>query len=325
MNGFKGLHRMTRLSFILVPLLLLLATTAVTAASVSLRWDPNDPAPEGYRVFARKSGQAYNFSQPDWEGTATTCTIGVLDGGTDCYFVVRAFDGDLESADSEEVKYTPTVTDKDDDDDGLPDEWEAHFGLDPLSNDADLDLDHDGISNRDEFRAGLEPDERGVGKAPLRPKPLSPKSYSQTDFNVLLDAGGYSDIDGDAHIATHWQVYDAGSEDCLLDVVTDRRLNQLRVPFLLLNGDEPITGGFVSSIAAAGHPHGRPTAIFTDKAADDWINGDGIPDNQEGSNVQVAVTRSLSSAVRSTVSPRNRSGIRRYDISNRTGGAAGSG
>jgi chitinase len=104
MNGFKGLHRMTRLSFILVPLLLLLATTAVTAASVSLRWDPNDPAPEGYRVFARKSGQAYNFSQPDWEGAATTCTIGVLDGGTDCYFVVRAFDGDLESADSEEVK-----------------------------------------------------------------------------------------------------------------------------------------------------------------------------------------------------------------------------
>jgi hypothetical protein len=65
---------MTRLSFILVPLLLLLATTAVTAASVSLRWDPNDPAPEGYRVFARKSGQAYNFSQPDWEGTATACT-----------------------------------------------------------------------------------------------------------------------------------------------------------------------------------------------------------------------------------------------------------
>jgi chitinase len=294
MNGFKGLHRMTRLSFILVPLLLLLATTAVTAASVSLRWDPNDPAPEGYRVFARKSGQAYNFSQPDWEGTATTCTIGVLDGGTDCYFVVRAFDGDLESADSEEVKYTPPVTDKDGD--GMPDDWEVHFGLNPLVDDADGDLDGDGIANRDEFRAGLEPDDPGVGAAPTAPEPLSPESYTRVKPNPLLIVGDYSDVDGDAHIATHWQVYDAGSEDCLLDVVTDRRLNQLRVPFLLLNGDGTYywrvrffdSGGRTSAWSADSY-------LVTDKAADD-LNGDGIPDNQEGSNVQVAVSRSLSAA-----------------------------
>jgi hypothetical protein len=82
----------------------------------------------------------------------------------------------------------------------------------------------------------------------------------------------------------------------LLDVVTDRRLNQLRVPFLLLNGDGTYywrvrffdSGGRTSAWSADSY-------LVTDKAADD-LNGDGIPDNQEGSNVQVAVSRSLSAA-----------------------------
>ena len=65
----------------------------------------------------------------------------------------------------------------------------------------------DGISNRDEFRAGLEPDDRGVGAAPLKPKVLFPKSHDQVERNPLLDAGDFSDADGDAHIATQWQVY----------------------------------------------------------------------------------------------------------------------
>jgi hypothetical protein len=111
---------------------------------------------------------------------------------------------DLESADSEEVKYTPPVTDKDGD--GMPDDWEVHFGLNPLVDDADGDLDGDGIANRDEFRAGLEPDDPGVGAAPTAPEPLSPESYTRVKPNPLLIVGDYSDVDGDAHIATHWQV-----------------------------------------------------------------------------------------------------------------------
>ncbi len=77
------------------------------AANVSLRWDPNHPTPEGYRVFARKGHQIYNYSQPDWEGTAASCTLDNLEGQTEYYFVVRAYHRGLESADSDEVHYIP--------------------------------------------------------------------------------------------------------------------------------------------------------------------------------------------------------------------------
>lgn len=50
-----------------------------------------------------------------------------------------------------------TVTVADSDGDGMPDEWEAAHGLNPYSNDANLDLDHDGLSNLMEFRADTDP------------------------------------------------------------------------------------------------------------------------------------------------------------------------
>ncbi len=89
-----------------------IAISAITAtcafsANVSLRWDANVPAPEGYRVFVREGGQSYNYDHPIWENSLTTCTLTGLNEGVTYHFIVRAFDGYLESADSEEVSYTP--------------------------------------------------------------------------------------------------------------------------------------------------------------------------------------------------------------------------
>ncbi|BBO73913.1 hypothetical protein DSCW_13300 [Desulfosarcina widdelii] len=91
---------------------LLFSATLALGANVTLQWDANDPEPEGYRVFVRESGASYNYANPIWESDAaseTTCTLIGLTEGTTYYFVVRAYEGDLESADSEEVSYTPAA------------------------------------------------------------------------------------------------------------------------------------------------------------------------------------------------------------------------
>ena len=89
-------------------ILAMLGHLAVLAygASVKISWDPNDPAPEGYRVYRRIEGQAYDYSAPVWEGPETAAVIDGPDFGITHYYVVRAYDGDLESIDSDEVSFT---------------------------------------------------------------------------------------------------------------------------------------------------------------------------------------------------------------------------
>ena len=83
--------------------------TFAHSANVTLRWDANVPAPDGYRVFAREGTQSYRYDQPLKQTADTTCTLTGLNEGVTYHFVVRAFDGLLESADSEEVSYTPAA------------------------------------------------------------------------------------------------------------------------------------------------------------------------------------------------------------------------
>ncbi len=58
----------------------------------------------GYRVFYRQEGQNYDYNNPAWQGTDTTCTIYGLDENTSYYFVSRAYDiYDNESENSDEL------------------------------------------------------------------------------------------------------------------------------------------------------------------------------------------------------------------------------
>lgn len=84
--------------------------TVPQTAEVTISWDPNDPTPEGYRIFQRTEGESYEYSQPCWTGSDTQGTVYNLDWNTTYYFVVRAYEGDLESADSEEVSYQTPVS-----------------------------------------------------------------------------------------------------------------------------------------------------------------------------------------------------------------------
>jgi hypothetical protein len=75
------------------------------AAEVSLAWDENDPPVDGYLLFIRAADYSYDYSSPVWSGVDTTCTIENLSNGT-YYFIVRAYSGDAESQDSNEVQVT---------------------------------------------------------------------------------------------------------------------------------------------------------------------------------------------------------------------------
>ena len=79
--------------------------TVPQTTQVTLAWDPNDPAPEGYRIFQRAEGQAHDYAQPVWQGTNTSCTVYNLEYDTMYYFVTRAYVGTDESADSNEISF----------------------------------------------------------------------------------------------------------------------------------------------------------------------------------------------------------------------------
>jgi len=84
---------------------ILLCSSVAFAADVTLAWNASSGA-DGYRLFSRKEGQSYNYSSPDWEGTATTGTVTGLSQDTTYYFVVRACNEHGESGDSNEESTT---------------------------------------------------------------------------------------------------------------------------------------------------------------------------------------------------------------------------
>jgi len=84
---------------------------ASAASQISLEWAPNsEPDLAGYRVFCREQSQSYDYANPSWEGTDTTCTIFNLDETKAYCFVAKAYDiyGN-ESENSIELCHEPLV------------------------------------------------------------------------------------------------------------------------------------------------------------------------------------------------------------------------
>ena len=100
---------MKRLLYALIAFILLFCIfpTWAHGEDVRLAWDANSESDlAGYRIFMRQSGSSYNYSNPNWQGTATTCTVVAPLTDTLYYFVARAFDtADNESGNSNEVSY----------------------------------------------------------------------------------------------------------------------------------------------------------------------------------------------------------------------------
>lgn len=96
--------------FLVIAILMFMAMVGGAGADeVKFAWDPNEVAPEGYRLFQAVGAGPYDFAVPVWEGTDTTATIDVVapKGEMTTYrYVVRAFVEDEESDNSNEITYT---------------------------------------------------------------------------------------------------------------------------------------------------------------------------------------------------------------------------
>ncbi len=135
----------------------------------------------------------------------------------------------LEQAEAGEIAFAIVVSDDDggtteqavqvqvffvdEDMDGMPDSWEALNGLDPGRDDADEDLDGDGISNLEEYLAGSDPDS---SNAPGPPDIVSPPIGSEVAaLPVTLQVGNASDVDGDA-LTYSFELYEDAALSILL-------------------------------------------------------------------------------------------------------------
>lgn len=248
----------------------------VSAAQVTLQWDPNDSSPEGYKLFRRQTGESYNYNAPTWTGTQTSCTFDDLQDGVTYFFIVRAYEGDVQSADSNEVSYTSAAlppneadsdndgvtdaldafpldpsewkdrdndgigdfADTDDDNDWLPDSWELQYGLNPSIDDASSDLDGDGVSNLTEFQNGTDPSTNPDNMAPYKPVLSGPSNGSVVDLLPILVTEEFVDGDGDSHARTRYQISTFQDFSLLtFEVVSGQHLTNYPVQELVLDPD----------------------------------------------------------------------------------------
>lgn len=82
----------------------------------------------------------------------------------------------------------------DSDADGMPDDWEKKFGLDPFQDDSAMDSDSDGFSNFEEFRASTDP--KNDQNHPPRVAALRVRSIDAEPFPFSFDGVKMKGADG---------------------------------------------------------------------------------------------------------------------------------
>ena len=300
--------------------ILLCASAAFGAVDVSLAWDASSGA-DGYRLFYREDGHTYNYGSPDWEGTATTCTIFGLDESKTYHFVVRAFNEYVESGDSNEEHLYPSAPNQ------APN---ASFTASPTSGDAPLAVSFNGSSSNDpdgtivshswtfgdgNTGSGVSPshtynnagtytatltvtDDDGATDSSSRliqvaeppasnlppDQPIVSSPYQgemETDLLLTVETEPFSDPDGDTHKETQWQIVKAADSSVVLEIVSDEHLTEIPVPHAVLDRNTTYNVS-VQFFDAYNEPSPwSDPVVFTTHSSVVDYDDDGIPDDSE--------------------------------------------
>ncbi|HUT71907.1 MAG TPA: choice-of-anchor U domain-containing protein [Desulfatiglandales bacterium] len=193
-------------------------------------------------------------------------------------------DDDL--TDLQEYQNGTIPTNRDTDSDEMHDGWEVTYGLDPLVDDADGDLDGDGVKNIDEYYAGSHPN----NWEPDQPVLSSPvDGATGVSLTPTLETAAFYDEDGDSHATTDWQVSTDNvnfSDNLVFDVSCDTHLTSLTVPEFILTVSDVIPAyywraRFHDDRDAASEWSEVSSFTNIDAAASDDTDQNGVPDEQE--------------------------------------------
>jgi hypothetical protein len=256
-----------------------ITVTSAYSADVTLRWDANIPAPEGYRIFAREGSQSYNYDNPLRTTALTTVTLTGLVEGNTYHFVVRAYEGALESADSEEVHYTPAVVVANPD--PTPDPGQDQGGNDGGGTGNNPDPDDDGETDSDASQTDTDPITDPTNTAPDAPVIDRVTQIERVGLTPVLVSGAYFDNDNDAHYQSQWRIStDPDFSTLVLDQTSTTQLTAFTVGEMVLDTDTVYYWQVRFIDVRNGISDWSEPSAFTTVNNSDDANSDGIPDSQ---------------------------------------------
>jgi hypothetical protein len=185
--------------------------------------------------YGTSSGEYTNIVDIDGQDN-TSCDLDALNlvPAQTYYFAVSAYStAGLEGSLSLPISYTTPYEDSDND--GMDDGWEVDNGLDPFVDDADGDLDDDGITNLEEYYESSSAANKGPDKPVLK---LPGDSTANISLTPQFITNAYVDHENDTHAKTQWQIGTEQTftipENILFEQETYDSLTNLTIPEFII-------------------------------------------------------------------------------------------